>query len=423
MIIAAVSCGKSDEVKVKNPFTISSPSPTEQITKVSLDATQQAYVKSGNHMAFRFLDQIYQGESVVCSPLSLQYALAMTVNGASGETAQQILDFLGYGSEGMETLNNYCKALMEQLPAVDLSVALKVTNALLVNDEFPLQTDFKGIMENYYYAAVDNMDFEDPAQIVARINEWAKRNTNGFIDKVLDKDDISRDAVAFLMNALYFKAKWAGSEYHPMFHTEGTYDEDFTLTGGGKTKVKMMHTSGRYKYGEFDGFEVLALPYSNWNYNMYFLLPSGNDPAAMIGKLGETAWSDILAGLSQDAETIVSVPKFDIENKIYLKEDLETLGVRKAFARGEAEFDSMFVPHDGYYFWIDKVIQKARISVAEWGTEAAAVTVVEMVGDNAEAPEPKIIRFKADRPFVVVIGEETSQTILFEGVFTGKESK
>ena len=98
------------------------------------------------------------------------------------------------------------------------------------------------------------------------------------------------------------------------------------------------------------------------------------------------------------------------------------MGVKKAFDKGGDRFDSMFVPKDGYVFWIEKVIQKARIKVDEGGTEAAAVTVVEVGAENAMAPEeqPKPIEFYVDHPFVFVIGEATSGTILFEGVYTGK---
>lgn len=116
----------------KDSNQISSPTPTEQITKVTLNETQQGYVAAGNAMAFRFLKEMYKGESLILSPLSLQYALAMTANGASGETLQEIIDFLGYGDEG----------------------------------------------------------------IAARINDWAKRNTNGFIDKILDPKDLSPEAAA-----------------------------------------------------------------------------------------------------------------------------------------------------------------------------------------------------------------------------------
>lgn len=93
---------------------------------------------------------------------------------------------------------------------VDLNVTLKVTDALLVNNEFPLLPAFRTKVQNAYYAAVDNMDFSDPAQVAARINDWARRNTNGFIDKILEEGEISASAAAFLMNALYFKARWEG---------------------------------------------------------------------------------------------------------------------------------------------------------------------------------------------------------------------
>jgi serpin B len=244
-IIAGIACivSCSDLDIVKNPITISSPSPTEQITKVTLSDTQSGYVEAGNAMSFRFLKEIYSGENLICSPLSLQYAISMAANGASGETLQEIIDFLGYGEEGIEALNEYSKTLLEQLPAVDLDVTLKVTDALLVNDDFPLLPSFKKTVEDNYYAAVDNMDFSDPEQIAARINDWAERNTNGFINKVLEPSEISVDAVAYIMNALYFKAKWAGDEYEPMFREEGTKPEDFRLNDGNTIKADMMRNT------------------------------------------------------------------------------------------------------------------------------------------------------------------------------------
>ena len=422
-LIALVSCDKENKPSVKDPIDISSPSPTEQITKVALSDTQKGYVKAGNAMAFRFLKQLYEGDNVVCSPLSLQYALAMTANGASGETLQEIIDFLGYGSDGIDVLNEYSRILLEQLPAVDLNVTLKVTDALLVNDRFPLLPSFKKTVEDYYYAAVDNMDFANPVQVAARINDWASRNTNGFIDKVLSADDISEDAVAFLMNALYFKAKWAGSEYDPMFREYATVDREFTLSDGNTTTVKMMQNMRYHNYAEMDGYKVLALPYGNGKFNMYILLPDKNDLPGLLDKIQTTSWNDILSSFKHDAEVYVKLPKFDIENKFLLNDALNALGVKRAFKAGQAQFDHMFAPkEEEYYYWIGKVIQKARISVAEWGTEAAAVTVVEMDGESAIDPgnEPKRVYFYADHPFVFIIGEATSGTILFEGVYSGK---
>lgn len=411
-----ISCSDIDTVKVKDPITISSPSPTEQITKVTLSDMQSGYVEAGNTMSFKFLKEIYCGENLICSPLSLQYAIAMAANGASGETLQEIIDFLGYGEEGIDAFNEYSKTLLEQLPAVDLDVTLKVTDALLVNDDFPLLPSFKKTVEESFYAAVDNMDFSDPQQIAARINEWAKRNTNGFIDKVIEPSEISADAVAYIMNALYFKAKWAGDEYSPMFREEGTKSENFTLNDGKTIKAAMMRNTRYHEYAEMDGYKVLVLPYANRKFNMYILLPDENNIEGLIEKLQTSSWTDILANLKEDAEVHVKLPKFNIENKHNLNDALNGLGVRKAFEPASAEFNGMFTPKDDYYYWISKVIQKSRISVSEWGTEAGSVTVVEMDGATDAGPGPKEVFFYADHPFVFIIGEETSGTILFEGV-------
>ena len=417
-ITTLLSCSISEAVK--DPITIQSPVPTEQITKVALDETQKGYVDAGNRMAFRFLGEMFDNENLVCSPLSLQYALAMTANGASGQTRQEIIDFLGYGEEDIDALNEYSKTLLEQLPAVDLDVTLKVTDALLVNDKFPLLPSFKETVENNYYAAVDNMDFSDPEQVAARINEWASRNTDGFIDNILSASEISEDAVAYIMNALYFKAKWAGGEYDPMFESDATKPEDFHLSDGSTIKVDMMRNMRWHQYAEMDGYKVLAIPYAGYKYYMYILLPDENDINGLIEKLKTTSWSDILSKMKSDAEVYIRIPKFEIENKYNLNDALQALGVTRPFQSGMAEFDMMFQPKQPkYYYWIEKVIQKARIKVSEKGTEAGAVTIVEMDG-VAEAPgdEPKKVYFYADHPFVFVIGEKTSGTILFEGVCT-----
>lgn len=417
-ITMLLSCSISEAVK--DPITIQSPVPTEQITKVTLDETQKGYVDAGNRMAFRFLGEMFDNENLVCSPLSLQYALAMTANGASGQTRQEIIDFLGYGEEDIDALNEYSKTLLEQLPAVDLDITLKVTDALLVNDKFPLLPSFKETVENNYYAAVDNMDFSDPEQVAARINEWASRNTDGFIDNILSASEISEDAVAYIMNALYFKAKWAGGEYDPMFESNATKPDDFHLSDGSTIKVDMMRNMRWHQYAEMDGYKVLAIPYAGYKYYMYILLPDENDINGLIEKLKTTSWSDILSKMKSDAEVYIRIPKFEIENKYNLNDALQAQGVTRPFQSGMAEFDMMFQPKQPkYYYWIEKVIQKARIKVSEKGTEAGAVTIVEMDG-AAEAPgdEPKKVYFYADHPFVFVIGEKTSGTILFEGVCT-----
>ena len=422
---AAVLVWSCDNTLVKDPvvtdpINVFFPDPTEQITKVDLSETEMGYVEAGNGMAFRLLNQMYSGENVVLSPLSLQLAMAMTANGADGKTLQEIIGFLGYGADGIDALNAYSKKLLDQLPAVDLDVKLKLTDALLVNDQFPLLPAFQQKVQQNYYAAVDNMDFSDPAMVAARINEWASRNTDGFIDKVLAPEDISSDVVAAIMNALYFKAKWAGSEYDPMFLEDSTVQDNFTLADGSKKQVSFMRNTRYHRYAQMDGYKVLALPYAGSKYYMYILLPDDNNLDALVNKLPGISWKTILSSFKNDAEVYVKLPKFDIENKFELNDALKALGMQRPFVPGTAEFNSMF-EKSGYYFWIGSVIQKARISVAEWGTEAAAVTVVMMCGESVPGgEEPKRVYFYADHPFLFVIGEATSGTILFEGAYTGK---
>jgi len=261
-------------------------------------------VKAGNELAFRLLDQLYDGKSFLCSPLSLQCALGMTANGASGETLQEILDVLGYGTEGVDAMNAYHKTLLEQLPAVDLKVTLKLTDALLVNDLFPLLPGFQETVQDHYYAAVENDPFDNPEKTTARVNEWASRNTDGFLQNILQPSDVAPNTAAYLMNALYFKAKWAGSEDSPMFQEKFTKEGKFTTADGSVRQVSMMHhvDGNYYRYAEMDGYTVLALPFGDWKYYMYFLLPDGNDLKAFTRELRSVSWNDVLGSFKQDAE-------------------------------------------------------------------------------------------------------------------------
>jgi serine protease inhibitor len=143
ILIAALSfaaCEKSDVPRVKNPIEIVSPTPDATITKVTLSEEQKGYANSGNAFAIKGLKSIYEKEKkgIIYSPLSLQYALAITANGASGETASEIIGTLGYG-EDQEALNKYCNLLLNQLPALDKNVELKLTDAVIVNEEFSVQ--------------------------------------------------------------------------------------------------------------------------------------------------------------------------------------------------------------------------------------------------------------------------------------------
>ena len=420
--ILMISCQNIKSEKIddsESSFDVFSPTPTEEISRVSLSEKQTEYVNISNDMAFKLINKLYNDDNLVCSPLSLQYAMAMTANGASGETLEEITSFLGFEANEMNELNRFYKILLEQLPAVDLDITLKAVDALLVNDKFPLLPSYKNLVEDNYYAAVENMDFSNPSDVVTRLNEWAGLNTNGVINNIINPEELSDYAAAYILNALYFKAEWEGSVDNPMFIESNTESADFQLSNGTAISAEMMKSVRYYQYAEMDGYKVLVLPYAQGKYNMYVLLPDENDINGLIEKIQQTTWSEILANLKQDAEVHVQLPKFEVENKFNLAETLISLGVEKVFQSEDAELDNIFdikLAQDPKV-WIEKIIQQTKISVDERGTEAASVSIEE-IGAASPGPgeDPKIIYFHADHPFMFVIGEKTSGTILFEGV-------
>ena len=415
----AAACNPDQNNKVKDPIQISSPQPTTPITKVSLTAEEAACVEAGNSLTFKMLPmmpEIQQAwKSFIFSPLSIQYALGMTANGASGETLEQIVSALGFGAD-IDKLNALCNKLLNELPAVDLSVKLQLADAILVNDQYPLLPAFKQKVESTYYAAVENMSFADPEAVAARINEWASRNTNGLIDKMLDSGDISPLALSFLMNALYFKAPWVCEGRDPRFMKESTREENFYPGGSDFLNVPMMHNSGYYNYAKLSDCGVLELPYANGKFAMYILLPNENSIESFLKGLPTLDWKGVLAKMDQ-REVILSLPKFETSSGYRLNEALKQLGIERAFTNS-AQFDRMFEdPRVEAY--IDMVIQKARISVTEWGTEAAAVTVVGMKENSVGPGQDPPVKFICDHPFAYLIAEKTSGTILFAGAFMG----
>lgn len=416
------ACEKNDVPQVNDPIDIISPSPKDPISKVTLSEEQKTYVNSGNAFAINSLKLLYQkGQaSVIYSPLSLQYALAITANGASGETASEIIRTLGYG-ENQDALNEYCNLLLNQLPALDDSVEVKLTDAVIVNKEFRVQDAFRNIAEKVYYAPVEYVDAKNPKVVVDRINEWAYRSTNGFIFPFLDESDIIDNFAAAILNALYFKAKWSEESGKPMFNSEDIEkSKPFYLDGGGTRKVDYMVASRNFRYGKIGKNGIVELPYANGKFAMYIILPDikgGNGLESLLSSLTQKSWSEALASMSTDALVKLRLPRFEIEDKYNLNEMLYALGIRRAFDPNNAEFDKLLSHPAIKDFFIGSVIQRARINVTEWGTEAAAVTAVQIGFTSFPGQPDKEIEFFADHPFVYAIVEKTSGVILFAGVF------
>lgn len=422
LLIIAFSCSK--EI-VNDRIDLCSPVPKEAITRMSLSEAQKEYINTGNTFAFKCLKDLSEKTtgSLIFSPLSLQYALAMAANGASGETREEIVNSLGYGKE-IDELNTFCNKLLNELPALDLDVDLILSDAVIISDKYKVKGAYERILNGTFYAPVEYLDAKDKQKTVDRINDWASRNTKGVISPFISADEISDNFAAIILNALYFKSKWCKLGNAEMFLPENTLkNHPFYLLDGGNSKVDYMPKKcSTIPYCAQNGYRVLGIPYSKEKFYFYVLLPDEVDGLQnMIADLSKSSWSDINAKFSYSTMVDFRIPKFEVESKHSLKETLTRLGIVKAFDPTLATFDELFETGSrGANFSIGSILQKAKITVEEEGTKAAAVTGIGVDEEGGVTEPPKEVVFYADHPFVFLIAEKTSGVILFEGVFTGR---
>ena len=378
------------------------PKPTEQIERVPLTRTEEGFVKAGNQFAWTLTRKVWaqndDGKSLIISPLSVQYALGMLGNGADETVAKQLAAVLGY--EGVDAINAYCEKLITNLPKVDTTVTLALANGVLVNDKYTLKAPFKKAVETNYLALVESMPFSNPDAVVKRVNDWCNQHTYGRIPEVIK--DVDPLAFMFLMNATYFNGKWTSP-----FAKAETRNESFKAASGA-VKVPMMHQKFDARYGKNDGCASLSIPYGNGRFAMTVYLPAAKDGISALLEQPEKS----LPAPVEKCHVVLSLPRFRTDY------ELEMLGL----------FSGMGLPVQPYSELIEqnvptsisRVIHKANITVDEAGSEAAAVTVIEMKNGAALPPqETPTIVFTADHPFLYTISEATSGVILFTGVYTG----
>ena len=392
------------------PFFGSCLAQNNERKRIELDETQRAYVEAGNDFAFRFLKQIDAGEpgNWFVSPVSLQYLLGLVLDGAEGATADEICQTLGYPAGQSEAVDAYCRKMLSELPNLDKKTKLTLANAIFFNDKMTIKVPYKKRVEKFYDAEVESLDFYQKRGTLRTINGWCNRQTNGLIPAVLD--DVSPDMFAYLLNALYFKGTWM----YP-FNKRYTQDRTFTLESGQKKEIPMMMKERKYGYGENDVFQRVVLPYGNGSYSMIVLLPKkGHTVADVIASVNGENWKDIHSRWGYGTLINVWLPPFESKYHIQLNDILCDMGMPRSF--GPA---AQFKPMSDDALWLSFVQQDAVIKVDEEGTEAAAITSAGMLGATAVPEPPRVIDFHCDHPFLYLITENSTGTILFAGKFSG----
>jgi serpin B len=367
-----------------------------------LSDDERRTIAASNQFAFdlfRSINKRFVDTNVFISPLSASFALAMTLNGADGETFDGMRQALRIEESDRSRINDAYRDLIALLLELDSSVDMRIANAIWYRNEFPFHQAFFDTVSHYFAARVAGLNFDDPAT-VDRINAWADTATAGKITKVLDS--IEDHIVMLLMNAIYFKGSWR-SQFDPA----QTQNAPFALERGGSHTARMMQLNEQVALGMVNGTQAVDLPYGRAAFTMTAILPpSGTDVDAFIETLDQAKW-DAIIGVLRHAKADVYLPKFRMEWEDTLNTDLKSMGMANAFCWGCANFTRMSPL--GHKLYIDFVKQNTFVNVNEEGTEAAAVTTVG-VGLTSLPPS---IRF--DRPFVFLIRERLSGTILFMG--------
>ena len=327
-------------------------------------------------------------QNLIVSPYSAGVALSMLAEGAEGQTRAEFDDAL-----------NGCLFMAEDLGSND-SLVVKSANSVWVGDNFSIRNRYVSLLEKDYDAFVTTQNFLDPATVQA-INNWCSENTEGKINKVIDR--LTSNDVMVLINALYFNAPWQKA-----FDKESTADRMFYGVVEDK-EIPMMTQRGKFRYAQYQDCQMIELPYAGERYAMYVVLPPANwDANAIIPYIGESAF-DAAMGMLSSREVVLTMPKFKLETSLILNKALEKMGIETAFT-GAADFKGIAATGN---LALSMVKQQCYIDVSEQGTEAAAVTVAQVRLTSVD--RNPVARMTVDRPFLFFIRDTQTGNILFAG--------
>lgn len=422
LLIIMGGCNKTDTALedpsldvFENEITVRSPEPVNELWEIELTKSQENMVSGLNRFAISLLDALNveaaksSKQSFVFSPLSVALDLAMTANGVKGQAREELFDALRYTEDNVSEYNAFCKSMIEGLPAVDLTSKVKLANAVITDFSYPVNDNFKTIIEDNYYSLTESLPFNKWELVKTRINKWVNDNTEGLIPAIVGGD--RSDAVAFLLNTLYFKA---------------SLREPFLVKN---TTKKTFHAYSRdlpldFMYGVFDlpyysndYLSSIRIPLGRHsNFDMSILLPNDKGNLSSVFNTLKTDYSEYSKDFPLKSVK-VTVPKIKTSSSFGLIPILKELGINSIF--NPCDFSAMLktpVP-----LLISSVLHDAVFSFDENGVEAAAVTAMGASGTSSgQEPDLEEKTFFADRPFVYLVREKSSGVILFAGVFSGK---
>jgi len=363
-----------------------------------------------NAFGFRLLKAVQKTSpsgNVVLSPVGAALDLSMALNGAEGQTRQEMLAALSLSGPDLAAINTANARLIKVIRTPAKNITLSVANSLWVDSRrAAFRPDYAKQTQAWYDAEAAELDFSDPGA-ANRINGWASKETQGRISTVIDRIDPAD--LALLLNAVYFKGQWTHK-----FDKARTQQRDFALAGGSVKQVPRMAQSGRFDYFETPQMQAVRLSFGAGDLVMEVLLPANSSSlGALEAELTPEHWTGWQAQFTPHSGKI-ELPRFELKVNYRLNEPLQTLGMKRAF-HPDAQLTGMFSSAPGQpgagRFFISSVLQSIYWTVDEEGSEAAAATATGIRATAVAQPFQMIV----DRPFFCAIEDRRSGALLFIG--------
>ncbi len=367
----------------------------------SLTGGEQKIISAANDFSWALFARVAntpKDVNVFVSPLSASMSLAMAMNGTANSTYDQMRTTLAYGSATDAEINGSYKSAIALLRSLDNTTDIRIANSIWYDKAFQVKQTFIDVSKASFDASVTPLDFKSAAS-VATINDWVNTATVGAIPKIIDQIDASQ--VMFLINAIYFKGSW-----RQKFDPAETVDAPFHGIAGDET-MKLMHRIGALRFVYRSDLAAAEIFYGDSAFSMTVVMPQGTATIDNVASqlTNNAAWTALLAQMNTAKRIDLFLPRLKLEWERKLKPDLVALGMRDAFSDGIADFSRLTTQS----VVISEVKQKTYVDINEEGTTAAAVTNTEISVTSATP------QFRVERPFIFVIRERLTGTILFMG--------
>lgn len=383
---------------------------SQKFVPIEMNASATRMIKESNRFAtniFRSMITNEEEANVVCSPLSMSSVLSIVLNGADGETANELNQALGTTGMSLQEVNENYKKLLDDLKNVDKSTNFSLANSIWIN-KTTLRPEFADTCQNYYSAPAQSLDFAAPASI-GTINNWASQNTNGMIPELLS--DLSDDQRMIIANAIYFQGKWS-KDY---FDKKNTVKREFHNSDNTIAMVNTMETSNANKLKHYysDDLKISKLVYGNGAYEFIIAMPEQGTITEFLDYMNQLGGIEALHDMASTELSIpIYIPKLEIACEFDMKKHYQSLGIESLFDKQRADLPFMADER----LFANKADHKLKFSLDEEGAKAAATSTIQFL-ENAVPPQqgPKYEPIHYDKPFVFCIMETSSKTALFLG--------